>query len=189
MLPSYLRSVFIVASTPSFFPVPSLFLLLSSACPLAPSFPAVPTSSSVRIVLPQLVLQPARLSKSGGDRKSAPTPTRNSRNRCTAEKWSVSHDATWDPLLPGGRRRRFGMSRHQNRSFAFLAKQERTRGNRSIRETNFSLRQDTTRILTHLLRFRINQIISRNRFAINQTYSRGSVRVPSMRSSLSMCTP
>lgn len=46
--------------------------------------------SGMRIVLPQLVSRLARASKSGGDRKSAPTPTRNSyAERCSTENWSV----------------------------------------------------------------------------------------------------
>lgn len=42
-----------------------------------------------------------RASKSGNDRKSAPTPARNSRcERCTAENWSASHRDTMQ-LYPG----------------------------------------------------------------------------------------
>lgn len=117
------HSVFIITST--------LFLFLRSFSSLAVTrvsrvspFRASPRSGDRFAAISFAV---DALSKSGGDRKSAPTPTRNScAERCTEENWNVSHrDARCRGARPrGGRHQKFDALavKPRFRAFAYVSR-------------------------------------------------------------------
>lgn len=95
--------VFIVHFLAAFFPVallfpPSVIRMSRASRRFVPPPPPLAFGDADRFAAISFA---TRASKSGNDRKSAPTPARNSRGeRCTAENWSASHRDTMQ-LYPG----------------------------------------------------------------------------------------